>query len=106
MIRTKEGAVVGSIDVAALGKEDDEDLSSLKKDELVDRLPDSVDPKGQTKADLAAIVESLETEPEPEAEDLSSLKKDELAELAEAEGIDTSGMKKDEIREALESREG
>ncbi len=67
MIRTEEGAVVGSIDRAELGEEDDdEDLSSLKKTELVERLPDSVDTTGQTKADLVAIVESLETAPEPE----------------------------------------
>jgi hypothetical protein len=57
MITTEDGAVVGSIDRAALGE--DEDLSKLKKDELVEKAEAAgLDPEGKTKAELIEELES------------------------------------------------
>lgn len=63
MIRTEEGAIVGSIDVAALEaeQEEQEDLSKLLKADLVERAEAAgVDASGMNKADLVAALESSE----------------------------------------------
>lgn len=66
MIRTEDGAVVGSINVAALEQaeadaeaEGGEDLHSLLKPELVERAEGvGIDTSGLTKAELVEALES------------------------------------------------
>lgn len=63
MIRTEEGAVVGSIDRAALEAEqaDSDDLSKLLKADLVELAEAAgVDTDGLTKAELVEAIEASE----------------------------------------------
>ena len=72
MFVTKEGAVVGSIDVAALAalEAGKEDLSKLHKADLVERAEAAgLDPAGMNKADLVEALGSLGGQPVTEPED-------------------------------------
>lgn len=66
IVRHEDGTPVGSVDVSELPQPDPaDDVSSLTKAELVDRLAEvAPDTKtsGLNKAELVAILESLDTE--------------------------------------------